>query len=224
MSPLNNDLSNWQPVAAPAPITLQGQWVTLEPLSASRHTFSLWQATQGHDEVWTYLGDSPYPNESTLAQALATKESGPAARFFAILPANSPTEAKGYASLMRFDPANGVIEVGNILYSPALQRTPAATETIYLLARYVFEDLGYRRFEWKCNAANLPSRRAAERYGFQYEGIFRQHMIVKGQNRDTAWFSMLDSEWPARKQAFEDWLAADNFDAESRQKRPLARP
>ena len=175
----------------------------------------------GHDEVWTWLGDGPYARAEDLAAALAAKETGAAARFFAILPASSSVAA-GYASLMRMDPANGVIEVGNVMFSPGLQRTPAATETMYLMARYVFEELGYRRYEWKCNALNLPSRRAAERLGFTFEGIFRQHMVIKGQNRDTAWFSMLDSEWPARKAAFEAWLAPENFDAEGRQKKPLA--
>jgi RimJ/RimL family protein N-acetyltransferase len=116
-----------------------------------------------------------------------------------------------------------VIEVGSILYTPRLQRTAGATEAMYLMARHVFEDLGYRRYEWKCNALNAPSRSAAVRLGFSFEGIFRQHMIVKGRNRDTAWYSMLDSEWPARKQAFENWLDPANFDSEGRQKTPLAR-
>ena len=120
---------------------------------------------------------------------------------------------------MEIRPAMRVIEVGNIVYSPALQRTPLGTEAQYLLARYAFETLGYRRYEWKCNALNAASRRAAERFGFTYEGMFRQHMIVKGQNRDTAWFSMLDSEWPARKAAFERWLAPENFDRDGRQTR-----
>jgi RimJ/RimL family protein N-acetyltransferase len=114
-----------------------------------------------------------------------------------------------------------VIEVGNIMLSPALQRTTAATEAMYLMARHVFDDLGYRRYEWKCNALNLPSRRAAERLGFTFEGIFRQHMVIKGQSRDSAWYSMLDSEWPARKRAFEAWLDPSNFDAEGRQRRSL---
>ena len=118
---------------------------------------------------------------------------------------------------MRIDTAHGVIEVGNILYTPKLQRTRAATEAMYLLAGYVFEQLGYRRYEWKCNAENLPSRKAAERLGFRFEGIFRQHMVAKGKNRDTAWFAMLDHEWPERSEAFERWLAPENFDAEGRQ-------
>jgi RimJ/RimL family protein N-acetyltransferase len=119
------------------------------------------------------------------------------------------------------EPAHGVIEVGNIMLSPALQRTTAATEAMYLMARHVFEDLGYRRYEWKCNALNEPSRRAALRYGFSFEGIFRQHMVIKDRNRDTAWFSMLDHEWPARKRAFEAWLDPANFDAEGRQRASL---
>lgn len=123
---------------------------------------------------------------------------------------------------MRITPAHGVIEVGNILFSPALQRTRAATEAMYLMARHVFEDLGYRRYEWKCNAENAPSRRAALRFGFTFEGIFRQHMVVKGHNRDTAWFAMLDHEWPGRKRAFEAWLQPENFDDDGHQQRTLA--
>jgi RimJ/RimL family protein N-acetyltransferase len=192
--------------------------VTLEPLTVAKHTSALWQAVDGHDEVWTWLADGPYAREEELAEALEAKQSGLGARFFAILP-GCDSVAAGYASLMRIDQPNGVIEVGNVMFSPALQRTPAATEAMYLMARYIFEELGYRRYEWKCNALNLPSRRAAERLGFIFEGIFRQHMIVKGQNRDTAWYSMLDSEWPARKSAFETWLAPENFDAEGRQLR-----
>jgi RimJ/RimL family protein N-acetyltransferase len=155
-----------------------------------------------------------------LHQALLQKQSAADALFLAIIPADTG-EAAGYASYMRIDPAHGVVEVGNILLSPALQRTTAATEAMYLMAGHVFEELGFRRYEWKCNALNVPSRRAAERLGFTFEGIFRQHMVVKGQNRDTAWFSMLDSEWPERKLAFEAWLEPDNFDATGRQKKSL---
>jgi RimJ/RimL family protein N-acetyltransferase len=123
---------------------------------------------------------------------------------------------------MRIEPAHGVVEVGNILLAPSLQRTTAATEAMYLMAGYVFDCLGYRRYEWKCNASNLPSRRAALRLGFSFEGIFRQHMVVKGCNRDTAWFSMLDHEWPANKSAFEAWLAPANFNEEGRQRQSLS--
>jgi Acetyltransferase (GNAT) domain len=134
---------------------------------------------------------------------------------------SGPAAAAGYASYLRMEPAQGVIEVGNILLSPSLQRTTAATEAMYLMARHVFDDLGYRRYEWKCNALNEPSRRAAQRLGFTFEGIFRQHMVIKGSNRDTAWFSMLDHEWPARKQAFETWLDAGNFNESGQQRLPL---
>jgi RimJ/RimL family protein N-acetyltransferase len=211
---------HWKPVPAPVATTLRGRTVTLEPLNAERHTAALWQAVQGHDELWAWLADGPYSAESELHQALAQKEAGPAAFFFAIVPSVT-AKAAGYASYMRIDPAHGVVEVGNILLSPALQRTTAATEAMYRMARHVFEDLGYRRYEWKCNALNEPSRRAALRYGFTFEGIFRQHMVIKGHNRDTAWFSMLDSEWPARKASFESWLNPANFDSAGHQRRSL---
>jgi RimJ/RimL family protein N-acetyltransferase len=197
-------------------VTLRGRTVALEPLDAERHTAALWGAVEGHDDVWTWLGDGPYASEAELRDAIEEKQAKTDAVFLAIAPVETGMAA-GYACFMRMDPAHGVIEVGNILLGPSLQRTTAATEAMYLMASHVF-GLGYRRYEWKCNALNLPSRRAAERLGFTFEGIFRQHMVVKGQNRDTAWFSMLDSEWPARKQAFEAWLAPENFDAEGRQR------
>jgi RimJ/RimL family protein N-acetyltransferase len=221
VSSLHLNLADWRPVPLPSPVTLTGRWVTLEPLAVERHSHALWQAVRGHDEVWRWLGDGPYLSEENLAVALAAKETGAAARFFAILP-KPDLAAKGYASLMRMDPVHGVIEVGNVMFSPSLQRTPAATEAMYLMARYVFDELGYRRYEWKCNALNLPSRRAAERFGFIFEGIFRQHMVIKGQNRDTAWYAMLDSEWPARRRAFEAWLEPENFDADGCQRRTLS--
>jgi RimJ/RimL family protein N-acetyltransferase len=214
------DLLHWKPVPYPQPVTLTGRTVTLEPLDAEKHTSALWQAIHGHDEIWTYLADGPYANEAELRRALAEKQASASARFFALI-TKADGRAKGYASYMRIEPTHGVIEVGNILLSPSLQRTTAATEAMYLMARHVFEDLGYRRYEWKCNALNEPSRRAALRLGFTFEGIFRQHMVIKGKNRDTAWFAMLDKEWPARKQAFEAWLDPANFDAEGRQLRSL---
>ena len=221
MISLTKNLGQWQPVPLPGVVTLTGGWVDLYPLSATQHTHALWQAVEGHDEVWDWLGDGPYVREEDFFAALELKEKGAAARFFAIAPKLASGTVAGYASLMRIDAANGVIEVGNVMFSPQLQRTPAATEAMYLMARYVFEELGYRRYEWKCNALNLPSRRAALRLGFTFEGVFRQHMVIKGKNRDTAWYSMLDSEWPERKRAFEAWLAPENFDAEGQQKRAL---
>jgi RimJ/RimL family protein N-acetyltransferase len=195
--------------------------VTLEPLNAERHSAALWEAVRGHDELWAWLADGPYGSENALLQALAEKQSGTAAVFLAIVP-KATVKCAGYASYMRMDPAHGVVEVGNILLTPGLQRTRAASEAMFLMAGHVFEELGYRRYEWKCNAENEPSRRAALRYGFRFEGIFRQHMVVKGRNRDTAWFAMLDHEWPARKRVFESWLAGENFDDEGRQKMSLA--
>jgi RimJ/RimL family protein N-acetyltransferase len=170
--------------------------------------------------LWTWLPEGPHADEAELRAAIEKKQNKQDAVFLAILPAATALAA-GWASLMRPDPANGVIEVGFILYSPALQRTREATEAMYLMMRHVFENLGYRRYEWKCNALNEPSRSAALRLGFTFEGIFRQHMVVKGQNRDSAWFSMLDIEWPWRKQAFEAWLAPGNFDEAGRQKAGL---
>jgi RimJ/RimL family protein N-acetyltransferase len=206
----------WKPVAAPRPLTLRGRYVSLEPLDADRHTAALWEALRGRDEVWRWLSDGPYECEADLYRALADKQASGSAVFFAILPedgsqASPHRAAAGYASYMRMEPAHGVVEVGNILLSPRLQRTRAATEAMYLMARHVFDDLGYRRYEWKCNAQNEPSRRAAVRLGFSFEGIFRQHMVIKDHNRDTAWFAMLDHEWPAHKRAFEAWLNPANF-------------
>jgi RimJ/RimL family protein N-acetyltransferase len=218
------DLQHWQPCTLPESVTLEGRWAVVEPLSAVRHGSDLWNAVVGEDHVWDWMADGPYAKRADFVKALEAKEFGTAARFFAIcplLPEGVIGPAKGYASLMRIDPANGVIEVGNVMFSPSLQRTAAATEAMYLMAKYVFEHLGYRRYEWKCNDLNLPSRRAADRFGFLYEGVFRQHLVIKGKNRDTAWYAMLDVEWPARKKAFEAWLAPGNFDAHGKQLRSL---
>lgn len=194
--------------------------MTLEPLDAERHSEDLWQAVQGHDELWTWLPDGPYNSEADLRREVEQRQAASSALFLAIIPAET-CEAAGWASYMRMEPAHGVIEVGSILYSPSLQRTVAATEAMYMMASHVFDHLGYRRYEWKCNALNLPSRRAAERLGFTFEGIFRQHMVVKGRSRDSAWYSMLDHEWPTRKRAFEAWLEPANFDDEGKQRRSL---
>ena len=157
-----------------------------------------------------------------ISRLHSTRSKDPPTRSFSPLWTMPPASLSGRLSYLRIDPAHRVIEVGNIIFTPALQRSRGATEAMYLMARHAFEDLGYRRYEWKCNALNQPSRRAALRLGFVFEGIFRQHMIVKGRNRDTAWFSMLDSEWPLRKASFEQWLAPSNFDPAGRQKLSLA--
>ena len=169
MSDPESSLLHWQPVPAPAPVTLRGRTVTLEPLDAARHTADLWLALRGQDTVWTWMFDGPYASEGALRQAVEQRQAAPAAVFFALLP-DASRRAEGWASLMRPDPAHGVVEVGNIVLAPSLQRTTAATEAMYLLARHVFEELGYRRYEWKCNALNLPSRRAAERAGVPVRG------------------------------------------------------
>jgi RimJ/RimL family protein N-acetyltransferase len=166
------------------------------------------------------MPDGPYASEADLWQALRAKQTAHNAVFLAIVPVETGLAA-GYASYMRMEPAHGVIEVGNILLTPSLQRTTAATEAMFLMAGHIFDELGYRRYEWKCNAENEPSRRAALRLGFRFEGIFRQHMVVKGRNRDTAWFAMLDHEWPARKRAFAAWLEPGNFDDAGKQRKSL---
>ena len=193
----------------------------LEPLDEARHGADIWAAVSGHDAVWTWLAYGPWGDEQSFRAWLRGQQQLVDPYYYAIVDV-ARGKAMGCATLMRADVPNGVIETGHIFFAPALQKTPAATETIYLFARHVFDDLGYRRFEWKCDNGNAPSRAAAARFGFTYEGLFRQHMIVRGRNRDTAWFSMLDSEWPARKAAFEAWLAPDNFDAQGAQRAKLS--
>ncbi len=194
----------------------------LEPLDAAKHAPSLFALSQapGTAGLWTYLFDAPMGDPEAFAAMIAARAASADPLFCAILD-RATGKAVGMASLMRMDEKNRVIEVGNILFTPALQRQPGATEAMYLLMKHVFDDLGYRRYEWKCNDLNAPSKRAARRLGFEFEGVFRQHMFVKGRNRDTAWFAMLDRDWPARKAAFEGWLEASNFDAAGQQKRPL---
>ncbi|MBE7220775.1 MAG: GNAT family N-acetyltransferase [Caulobacteraceae bacterium] len=209
------------PARRPERVPLEGGFVRLEPLDAARHGPALWSALAGAAPVWDYLFDGPYPDEASLAAELARKAASPDPLFWAIVDRASGAAA-GFASLMRHDPAHRAIEVGHILFAPALQRRPGATEAMALLAEYAFDGLGYRRYEWKCNALNAPSRAAAERLGFTFEGVFRQHMIVKGRNRDTAWYSMTDREWPAARRAFALWLSPENFDGEGRQRRGLA--
>jgi RimJ/RimL family protein N-acetyltransferase len=200
----------------PAAVTLQGRYGRIEKLSVA-HAADLWAAGIGEDRIWTYVSSSgPFADASAYRDWVASRATAPDPFFYAIV--DNDGRAVGTITLMSVRPDMRVIEVGHVVYSPALQRTPLATEAQYLLARYAFETLGYRRYEWKCNALNATSRAAALRYGFVHEGIFRQHIIAKGRNRDTAWFSMLDSEWPARKAAFERWLAVDNFDTDGKQR------
>jgi len=206
------------PAQWPGPVMLQGRYGRVEPL-ALHHTDALWRAVQGHEDLWPYVAAGPFADAAAFSDWIKVRIDAKDSVSYAIVDASgSPV---GVAALMEIRPAMRVIEVGSIVYAPALQRTPFGTEAQYLLARYAFETLGNRRYEWKCNALNAPSRRAALRYGFAYEGILRAHMVIKGRNRDTAYFSMLESEWPARKAAFEKWLAPENFDASGMQKRRL---
>jgi RimJ/RimL family protein N-acetyltransferase len=211
------------PAKRPERIVLEGRYVTLTPLDAGLHGEALWEAARGeqNDALWLYLAEGPFRDRADFDKTLEGMAASNDPLFFAIID-RAVKRAAGRASYLRIDPKHRSIEVGSILFSPALQRTRGATEAMYLMARHVFEDLGYRRYEWKCNALNEPSRRAALRLGFTFEGIFRQHQIVKGQNRDTAWFSMLDSEWPRRKEAFERWLDPENFLPDGEQKQRLA--
>lgn len=209
------------PAARPQAVTLDGRFCRVDRFDAARDARWLWPAVHGHDDLWVYMGYGPFADEAAFRR-WAEERAAASDPFAYSVVDKASGHAVGTVTLMEIRPAMGVIEMGSIVYTPLLQRTAAATEAQYLMARYVFDDLGYRRYEWKCNALNAPSRRAAERLGFAYEGTFRQHMIVKGRNRDTAWFAMTDGDWPAVKAAFEAWLSPENFDAAGRQKQALA--
>jgi RimJ/RimL family protein N-acetyltransferase len=213
---------NASPAKRPERTTIKGQFATIAPLDPASHAQGLWEGTQGaeNERLWTYLFSGPFPDRAEFETYLITRAAPEDPLSFAILD-NASGRAVGLVALMRIEPEHRSIEVGSILYTPLLQRTRGATEAMYLMARYVFEELCYRRYEWKCDALNETSRRAALRLGFTFEGVFRQHMIVKGRNRDTAWFSMLDCEWPKRKAAFERWLNPSNFDADGQQRTSL---
>ncbi len=211
------------PAERPQHVTLRGRIVSVVPLDAEAHADALYEASHGADRetLWRYMSEGPYPDIVAFKNTLRQKAASNDPLFFTIID-NASCKAVGFSAYLRIEPVHRTIEVGNILYAPVFQQTAGATEAMYLMACYVFEDLRYRRYEWKCNALNERSRRAALRLGFTFEGLFRQHMIVKGRNRDTAWFSMLDSEWPARKAAFERWLSPANFDKTGRQLEALS--
>lgn len=202
-------------------ITLKGQHVTMVPVHVD-HASDLYEQVSGPSNVslFDYLFDEPPASVSELQASFRHKRETSNPWTYTIL-LNATGKAVGNASLMRMDLSNRVIEIGSILYAPCLQRTAAATEVQYLFASYVFDTLGFRRYEWKCNALNAPSKRAAVRLGFVYEGTFRQHMVARGRNRDTAWFAVIDGEWPVVKKGYEAWLGTGNFDAEGKQKRSL---
>jgi RimJ/RimL family protein N-acetyltransferase len=214
---------NWSPAGRPGRNALNGDLVRLEILDPERHAESLYTSSHGEgaELLWQHLAYGPFSSQEDFTAWLKHRAADTDPLFFAVVEWES-MHALGMASFMRMVPEFGVIEIGHIWFAPQLQRTRHATEAIYLLAKHAFDDLGNRRLEWKCDSLNEPSKRAAERFGFTYEGVFRQHMVVKGRNRDTTWFSMTDGEWPLRRAAFEAWLAPDNFDEEGRQRRSLA--
>jgi RimJ/RimL family protein N-acetyltransferase len=216
------DLHNWIQRPLPERKVLEGAYVRLEPLDAAKHGDGLFEASSVPDvnTRFTWLFDEAPADRAQFQPWLDEAEAGNDPLFFAVIDKASGKVA-GRQALMSISAPHGSIEIGNIYWGPLVSRKPAATEAQFLFARYIFDELGYRRYEWKCNNDNEPSKRAAQRFGFQYEGLFRQHKVVKGKNRDTAWFSIIDSEWPALKAAYERWLSPDNFDAEGKQKRGL---
>lgn len=220
--PVGLPVHAWQAPLFPVHQDMEGRFCRLEPLNAEKHAQQLFdgfaQDTEG--KCWTYLFAGPFANFREFSDWIGSAVSSKDPQFYAIVD-TATHQATGMASYLRIDPKNGCIEVGHLNFSPLMQRTPIATEAMYLMMKRAFE-AGYRRYEWKCNALNEPSRKAAQRLGFSYEGLFRQAIVVKGRNRDTAWYSIIDSEWPELKQAFEQWLKADNFDAEGRQRVSLS--
>lgn len=202
---------------------LHGRWVLLEPVSAERHGRDLYASFAESDpagNVWTYMPYGPWAGFEPFEAWLREREAARDPWFYAFID-RATGKAVGMGSFMRSDAPNGVIEIGHIWMSPGLQQSKEATEAIFLMIRHCFDDLGVRRLEWKCDALNAPSRKAAERFGFSFEGIFRQHLIVKGRNRDTAWFAMLDKDWHRIRAGFERWLRPENFDEKGRQKAKL---
>ena len=216
--PIGTPLPGWTARRPPERVTLTGRLCKVEPLDAARHALDLHTgyvlATNNQD--WTYMTMGPFRSADDYRSYVESIVSSSDPMHFAVVDI-ATQRAVGTLALMRIDVANGVIEVGSVMFSSLLKRTPLSTEAQYLLMKYVFEDLQYRRYEWKCDAFNEPSRRAAARLGFQFEGVFRQAVVYKGRSRDTAWFSIIDAEWPARRSAFERWLDPKNFDQEGKQ-------
>jgi len=216
------DLSNWQPRPRPSREPLEGRFVRLEPLDAARHGDGLYEASTvaDADQRFRYLGEYPPQSRAAFQPWLHTAEASQDPLYFAVID-KATGKVGGRQTFLRMDPPNGVIEIGHIYWGPLVSRQRMATEAHFLFMQHIFEGLGYRRWEWKCNNRNEPSKRAAERFGFSFEGVFRQHMIVKGENRDTAWYSIIDKEWPALKKAYEGWLDPSNFDSDGNQRRRL---
>ena len=212
----------WSPARRPERTVLRGAHVLVRPVEPA-DAAALYEVSHppgGDLATWTYLPDGPYEGPDDLRRMLDWAQTAEDSLYVTLAELRGE-RPQGMASYQRITPAHGVIEVGHIWFGAPLRRTTAATEAIYLLARHAFDDLGYRRLEWKCNALNDPSRRAAARFGFTYEGVFRHHMVVKGRSRDSAWYAITDDDWPAIRRGFEAWLAADNFDERGHQRRTL---
>jgi RimJ/RimL family protein N-acetyltransferase len=212
---------SWRPARRPERAPLEGDTTRLEPIDPARHANDLFAASAGAPALWNFLAYGPFDNQQAFTEWLEERAASDDPLFYAVIDRASG-RAQGMASYLRFVPDHGVIEIGHIWFAPVLQRTRQATEAIYLMARNAFDELGYRRLEWKCDSLNLASRRAAERFGFVSEGIFRQHMVVKNRNRDTAWYAITDAEWPSRRAAFKAWLSPDNFDETGLQRESLS--
>ncbi|MCK6441661.1 GNAT family N-acetyltransferase [Elstera cyanobacteriorum] len=217
------DLSQWQGVPRPQRVPLDGLYARLEPLDPARHGDDLYAAAiaPGAADRFRYLFETVPSSRADFDAWLVKVATSDDPLFFAVID-KATGKAEGRQALMRIDPTHGVIEIGSIHWGPAIARSRVATEALFLFARYAFETLGYRRFEWKCHNGNEPSKRAAERFGFTFEGIFRQHMVAKGANRDTAWFSIIDSEWPRLAAAYGRWLDPANFDGTGQQRQRLS--
>lgn len=214
---------DWTPARRPVPTELRGSHALVRPvdLDDAEHLYPLAHPPDGDPSIWTYLPYGPFESPDDMRRMLEAALGSEDPMWFTLagMPDENPL---GMVAYQRIEPAHGVIEIGQLWYGPPLKRTTAATELIYLLARHAFDDLGYRRLEWKADALNAASRHAAERYGFRFEGIFRQHMVVRGRNRDTAWFAITDGDWPAIRAGYEAWLAPENFDDNGRQRRALS--
>lgn len=218
--PIGACVEGWQAPSVPSRTVIEGRYARLEPLNAERHAALLFRAFQGHDQVWDYMPYGPFSSSAQYHRWVRDAAEMTDTLFFAVFNKSSGAY-EGVASFLRIQPEAGSLEVGHINMSPALQRTVAATEALYLMMAWAFE-AGYRRFEWKCNALNQPSRRAAQRLGLSYEGVFRQAVVTKGRNRDTAWFAAIDKEWPALKEAFRAWLDPSNFGPDGVQRERLS--
>jgi RimJ/RimL family protein N-acetyltransferase len=220
--PIGPRLADPSPARRPERVVLDGRFCRLEPIDPARHRTELFAASTPPDAArrFRYLFEEPPATIADMDAWLAKAAASTDPLVFAVIDKRTG-RCEGRQTLMRITPEHRAIETGSIYWGPAISRTPIATEANYLFARYVFEDLGYRRFEWKCDALNAPSRRAAERFGFTYEGHFRRAVIVKGRSRDTTWFAMIDEDWPALKAAYEQWLSPENFDADGRQRTSL---